>query len=838
VSRIFLSVIVSIIEGETMRHAPIRSGLIVVAMLTLALFFVQPCPAGASQGTSAEPPGLSHAGIEKLLADLEDPQKLEEFKGNLRTLLALQDDAALKEKEAEPTGLVGHLLYIVSGSMQEANQVLSEAARNLLKIPALAVDLAEQAKDPEVLRTWGEMAGKVLLVLLAGFLAQMLAFRLLSRARKSLDDQEAYNKGIRALLMVGKTFLELIPIAAFAVAAYGLLPLLDPRPGTQLVALTLINANVLVRLILAFTRLILMPGAPSLRFLPMDDETVQYFYLWVRRVSRLGVYGYFILEAALLLGLSESLHILLLKLLGLIITLMAIILIMQNRADVTSWLRGNQTQPENQTSESESDGFLSGKIQTVSALRRRVADFWHVGAIVLIMGMFMTWALEIPGGFLYLARAIIMTVMVIAVMSLFIRLSRKGLDYLFKISDELKTEHPELEARANRYLPLLKHGIRGVIYAIAVFSILQAWGLGTLSWLFSPQGGAIVSDLLIIFLIIAGTFLVWEIVSVKIENYLARGRQQVADKKGSTRLLTLLPLVSNVIRIALILVAGMSVLAHIGINIAPLLAGAGVIGLAIGFGAQSLVRDVITGAFILIEDSIAVGDFVEAGGHSGSVEHLTVRTVTLRDLNGTVHVVPFGEVTTVLNYNRDYGYALIDAGVAYRENYGEVVQLLQDVATELQQDETWGSDIIGDLEVFGLNKLADSAVEIRVRLKTQPMRQFSVRRAFLERMKRVFDENGIEIPFPHQTIWFGEDKNGSAPPMRLFKEPGESMKSREAIDAEPEKEYEEPEIKYFSESEATEEVVREVEKAEEEQEEEERTLELQKQKKGENKGRS
>ena len=242
---------------------------------------------------------------------------------------------------------------------------------------------------------------------------------------------------------------------------------------------------------------------------------------------------------------------------------------------------------------------------------------------------------------------------------------------------------------------------------------------------------SIISEFLILVFILTAAFLLWELISARIEVSLAKEREEPDEKKRSTRKLTLLPLLRNVILITIALVAGMSVLSHLGVSIAPLLAGAGVIGLAIGFGAQTLVRDVITGAFILIEDSIAVGDWVEAGGHSGTVEHLTVRTVTLRDLTGTVHVIPFGDVTTVLNYNRDYGYALIDARVAYRENYYEVVQALQEVALELRQDETLGPDIIGDLEVFGLNNLGDSAVEIRVRMKTQPMRQFAVRRAFL-----------------------------------------------------------------------------------------------------------
>jgi len=804
---------------------PSTSGSKVFRVLFLVLFFVliQSLPVQGQQNQE-----ISSAGIEKLLQDLEDPAKLQELKQDLRTLLAAREAGrmpSLKDPQPEPRGIAGHFLETMSGHTQVASQMLADAGRNILQVPSLLKDLVEQAQDPEVLRTWAEMAGKIALVLLAGFMAQWLAHRLTAKTRRRLEDQEAHHKGIRALHLLGSTLVELVPIAAFAIAAYGILPLLDPREGTQLVALTLINAFVLVRIILALARLVLVPGNASLRLLPLDNESVQYLYIWVRRIAGLGVYGYFILEAALLLGLPDSLYFFFLKFLGLLITLMTVILVLQNRSAVAGWLHGPQKEHEAEAGlpAQDSPGAIQSRLMAVGALRRKIAGYWHIAAVLLILAMFATWALEIEGGLFFLARGVITTILVIALALLTIRLVMQGMDRLFKISEELKEKYPDLEARANRYLPVLRQTVKGVIWLVAVFSIFQAWGLGTLSWLFSHQGQSIVSNILIIALIVSGALLIWELVNARIESSLSRERE---DKKGSTRKLTLLPLLRNVIMIGLILVAGMSVLSHLGINIAPLLAGAGVIGLAIGFGAQTLVRDVITGAFILIEDSIAVGDWVEAGGHAGTVEHLTVRTVTLRDLTGTVHVVPFGDVTSVLNYNRDYGYALIDAGVAYRENYGEVVQALQDVSVELREDETWGPEVMGDLEVFGLNSLSDSAVEIRVRMKTRPMRQFAVRRAFQERMKRVFDERGIEIPFPHRTIWFGTDKDGTAPPMRVLQE---TRKRSQAVEEGKSSEsMPEHRIEYFTEADASKEVVREKEQGEEELEKQEKESQEQK----------
>jgi moderate conductance mechanosensitive channel len=381
-----------------MRQALIRSCVYAWFVPVLFFFILHPFTANA-QGDPSGSTDHSRAGIEKLLQDLEDPQRLESLKQDLRILLRADEESS-EETGAESISFAGRLLRTMSGYIQEVNHVLTDAGQRMLQIPDLARNIAGQAQDPEILGRWVEMGGKVMLALLAGFLAQLLVARLLSRIRNSLKDQETYSKGVRALLMLGKTLLELIPIAAFAAAAYGLLPLVQPRPVTQLVALTLINANVLVRVILAFTRLLLMPGIPSLRLFPLDSESVQYLYIWVRRVVRISVYGYLFLEAALILGLAASLHLFLLKMLGLIISLMVIILVLQNRTDVARWLRGGHKQteaPGSQTESETADPHLR-KVLPENYLRRRFADFWHIAAILLILGVFGTWPWKSKAG--------------------------------------------------------------------------------------------------------------------------------------------------------------------------------------------------------------------------------------------------------------------------------------------------------------------------------------------------------------------------------------------------------------------------------------------------------
>jgi small conductance mechanosensitive channel len=702
--------------------------------------------------------------------------------------ISQSENGVAGEKTVDAGGLGGRLLVLASERMQRATEQLSEAGQGLLAVPALFRELLLKAQDPRTLARWAERAGKILLVLLAALLAEWLVRRLLGRLRRSIEDQKTDSFPFKTLLLLAHTVLDILPIAVFGLAAYGILPFTDPAYEARLITLTLVNAAVLARVLLALSRMVLALRLPALRLFSLGEETTYYLYIWIRRIVGLGVYGYFILEAGLLLGMPDGLYVFLMKSLGLSIAAMLVILVRQNKNEVAEWLREDRiTASEKQEKGDELLGAARQarrtRFQALGALRRRLADFWHVVAIALIVGSFLTWALEIEGGLAFLLSGLVMTAVVILLAHLLLRLVHHGVDRLFKVSEELKAAYPGLEARANRYKPFLRNILKAVVYIIASFSILEVWKLNTLSWLFSPMGGVVVAQLVALGLIIAGAFLLWEIVSVIIERSLTR---EVGKEKGSMRKLTLLPLLRNVIRITLVVMASMLVLSRLGVNIGPLLAGAGIIGLAVGFGAQTLVRDVITGAFILVEDAISVGDWVDAGGHTGTVERLTVRTVTLRDLAGTVHIVPFGEVTAVTNYNREYGYALVDAGVAYRENYEDVVQALQDVAAELRQDETWGPSIIGDLEVFGLNNLADSAVEVRVRLKTLPMLQFRVRRAFLEKMKRVFDERGIEIPFPHRTIWFGTDKDGTAPPLYLAREQRKALESPgRQPDAEP-----------------------------------------------------
>jgi small-conductance mechanosensitive channel len=282
-------------------------------------------------------------------------------------------------------------------------------------------------------------------------------------------------------------------------------------------------------------------------------------------------------------------------------------------------------------------------------------------------------------------------------------------------------------------------------------------------WLSSPRGLAAIGTLVSVVAIVGVAFALWLALTSWVEYRLNPDFGSVPTAREHT----LLTLLRNALTIVLLVITLMFALSEIGLDIGPLLASAGVLGLAIGFGAQKMVQDVITGVFIQFENAMNVGDVVTAGPVTGVVEKLTIRSVSLRDLHGVFHLVPFSAVEAVSNFTRDFSQYVVDMGVAYREDTEEAKKAMFDAFDELRADPEQAPNLLGDLEWFGLDQFGDSAVVLRARIKTLPGKQWGVGRAYNGIVKRIFDERGIEIPFPHTTLYFGENKKGATQALRV-----------------------------------------------------------------------
>ncbi len=726
-----------------------------VATLLLALFLAVAPLAAAAQQPAAEGGGaeVTTQELEGLVSTLESEAERQKLLSDIKALIEARK-AAGDDGTRTDESLTDSLLGLLSEQTAAIGRQFDQVLRLSADLPETATDLAENLQEAGNLERLLTVFGKVALVLAAALLAEWLTARILAPARTSVANRQRQSLVARVTLSLVRYLLDVVPVAVFAGVGYGIMPLLAMGEAAGVVTLAIINANVLVRVVMTLTRILFAPASMQERLLTVGDETANYSVIWIRRLTLVSVYGYFFAEVVLLLGLPSGASALLAKAIGLLVVGMLIVLLLQNRGVVAGWIRGKAA--------AERDG------KTLPGLRGSLAEIWHILAIVFLFAAYVVWALDIEGGSQFLFRAAWVTIAVLIGARLAAALVDRGLQRGFSLRDELKLKFPGLEKRANRYLTGLRHVLKLAIVVVAAAVLLDAWGLDIFGWLTSGTGGALASRAASILVVLILAAAAWELVTAVIERYLEQ--QDGTAAAPSARARTLLPLLRNVVRIVLAVLVVLTVLSELGVNIAPLLAGAGVVGLAIGFGAQSLVKDVITGGFILFEDAISVGDVVEVAGHAGIVEGMTIRSVRLRDLSGNVHVVPFGEVTAVLNMTKEFSYALMDVGVAYREDVDEVVEVLKEVAESMRADETCGPDILEPLEVLGLDSFGDSAVVIRIRIKTRPIKQWGIKREFNRRMKRVFDEKGIEIPFPHQTLYFGVDKDGSAPPGRILLE--------------------------------------------------------------------
>jgi small conductance mechanosensitive channel len=255
------------------------------------------------------------------------------------------------------------------------------------------------------------------------------------------------------------------------------------------------------------------------------------------------------------------------------------------------------------------------------------------------------------------------------------------------------------------------------------------------------------STALTVLLVIFLAALFWETISLYLSYALRK-----ADSNNQTRTKTLLPILRNIFFAIFGGLFGLVLLSELGVNVTPLLAGAGVLGIAIGFGAQSIVKDFLTGFMIVLEDLVRVGDVVNLGGYSGVVEKITLRKIQLRDVAGAVFTIPYSEITVIQNLTKDFSYYVLDLSVPYDQSIDDVIRIMNEVDESLRKDDIFSFMILEPIEIFGVDKFAESAMVIKARIKTAPLRQWRIGREFNKRLKMAFDAAGIRMPLPQRVV--------------------------------------------------------------------------------------
>ncbi|WP_346796728.1 mechanosensitive channel protein [Halomonas sp. Bachu 37] len=543
------------------------------------------------------------------------------------------------------------------------------------------------------------------------------------------------------VLLVGLAYVGGNLIATFAVGEAGEL-------STR--ASLFLNAFFIIELIKAGVRMLFSSRYEGLRLLPISTLEAAYWNRWLARLISMVGYGLMVVVPLVNFYMAASLGQALGTLIMLFAFIYAVVVVLKNRVR----LRNNLHRMGANSS------FTATRVSL-----QLFARTWHLFALLYFL-MVLVLTLTRPADALpFVLFATLKTLAAIVVGLLVSSFLTQTIGRRIRLSDDLRRRLPLLEPRLNSYVPNALRVLRTLILIVVVMMVLDAWGAFDLAgWYASERGANIVGKLLGVAIILIVALAVWLGLASLIEHKL---NPETGHGEPSARAKTLLSLFRNALAIAMVTITSMIVLAEIGINIGPLIAGAGVLGLAIGFGAQKLVQDVITGIFIQIENAMNTGDVVSVGGVTGTAERLSIRSVGIRDLSGTYHIVPFSSVDTVSNFMREFGYHVGEYGIAYRESIDEAIVALRDAFDELTADEEHKMSILAPLEVAGVIALADSSVNIRVRIKTTPGTQWGVGRAYNRLVKLHFDAAGIEIPFPHTTLYFGQDKTGSAPPGNL-----------------------------------------------------------------------
>ncbi len=765
--------------------SPLRQRLLSLASATLLLFSLLwaglSAAAQAEQTRATDP--ASYAALAELLAnDTSRKQLIEDLRAMAQSDATQKTDSAATQDADHPTGM----LALVSDENGEP-AVSQRLAQGLQAFTAsLAADFEQttdvlgdlargDARSVDRMERWWPALQALLIalaaVLGAYFLLRMLAAQGFARLntwihkKEGSSQDEAARTAARAdhgmgrlrkltlsRKLVGVLAALLIDLAATALAALAgyviVLALAEGSRSELVLAFQFLSAFVMIEAAKAIARGVFATRYDRLRLLPLRPDTARY---WNHSISLLiGLTGYCLL---VIVPVTQAIFAPSIgRLLGLAIMLCVYIygirVVWSQRLAVKAGL---------------DEWAQRAEMAVFGTLIRTLARTWHILALAYFTILLVVSQADQQQALAFMMRATAQSLLAAGIGALL----AAGLSALaarhISLPEHWRTGFPLLENRINAYVPAALRGMRLLITVIVALIILDAWHAFDLgAWLASPGGQAAVALVLRLSVILAIAALTWTVLASLIEHRLGASS---GPRKASEREKTLLMLFRNAAAIVICTMTILIVLSQIGIDVGPLIAGAGVAGLAIGFGAQKLVQDVISGVFIQLENGMNQNDIVEVAGLFGTVEKITIRSVALRTLDGGYHLIPFSAIDKVSNHTRDYGYHYGEYYVAHRENVDDAVAQLRLAFKDLMADAALAAQVLSDIDIPGVTALDQHGFRIRVLIKTTPGNQWMIQRGFNRLVKQRFDAAGIELPYPQTVLHFGRDKTGYAAPV-------------------------------------------------------------------------
>ncbi|CAB1079762.1 Potassium efflux system KefA protein / Small-conductance mechanosensitive channel [Olavius algarvensis Delta 1 endosymbiont] len=602
----------------------------------------------------------------------------------------------------------------------------------------------------------GRGVGHILLTLLlglgiiaCGIIVERLVMRLNAGLQEQILTSVTLGKLQRLGRFVSRILLELLGIGAYILTTFILLLFFFRQENASYWVISeLINSSYYFMVIIFAARVIMAPGKPALRLLPLKDSDAIFLYRWTFRITLAA--ALFITPGIIFLSAANSYELfnLFYIISGLSVSILMIVMIWQSRHRVAEGICTDAAEGECEE----------------NTLLIKFARSWHYFAMLYVAGSGTFWIVNmLMGGQGYILNLIASMFLI----PIFIGLDQWAQRLLKIASGELPEvidlnsaepsqpadDDPEVKkTNIKHFAPLIRKIFRFALATLMLFVVLGLWGIDL------PLGRIFAAEALQIIMIVIIGFVVWEFAKSRIDRKLKEEMPDTDEEMeeggaGGSRIGTLLMLLRKFIMAIMVVMVSLIILSNLGVNIGPLIAGAGVIGLAIGFGAQTLVKDIISGIFFLIDDAFRVGDFIETAGTKGMVEHISLRSLRLRHPRGPVHTIPFGDMGTVTNNSRDYIISKLDFRVRYDTDVDKVRKIIKKINKKIQKDEEMGPVMLDKIKSQGVRELDDSAMVMRVKFKTIPGEQFVVRREVFRMMQESFRENGIEFAHRNVTVY-------------------------------------------------------------------------------------
>jgi small-conductance mechanosensitive channel len=723
------------------RARQVASGILVLAWAWLAPVAATTAEAQVPDMTAAAEPTsepvtlpepLSPQTVRELVARLSDDQVRE-------LLLAQLDKVAAAEAPAtvQTVGMVDELEADAGRVRGMWAERISHWPQVPMVVAFLGGKLAEGKTTSQLLLT---VVG-VVVIFAAGVIAEKLFWHLTARRRARIPDARVERFTTRLGYLLQRLAWQVVGVIVFGIAVLAaFFALYQGHVPTRLAMMTYLTAILILRLAIDCSRFLLAPHAPSLRLVPFDDHAARGLHRWVVALVAIAAFGLLSGDLLRVLGLEPGLldGFVSMVTVAFVGTLIAAIL----------WARRPVA------------GLIEAGANPTAAsgqALRLLARSWHILAILYVLGIWITAQIrhamnhEMDTG-----AGIISLLLIVALPLADAALRRLVADFYAarRAAEEGAGATPE----SNHYEPAVERALRVVLWLTGVLIFMRVWDINIYTMTQEGIGDTAAGALFNIVVTVLLAYVGWELIKAAIDRRIEQEGPAPAHGEaggegggqGASRLRTLLPLARKAIFATLVVMVVMIILSSLGVDIGPLLAGAGVVGLAIGFGAQTLVRDIVSGVFFLLDDAFRVGEYIDLGDVKGTVEKISIRSMQLRHHRGALNTVPFGEIKYLTNYSRDWAIMKLEFRVTYDTDVMKVKKIFKQINADLMANEEIAPNLLEPLKSQGVLSMEDSAMIIRAKFTAKPGEQFVIRREVYARVQKAFEDAGIK--FAHRQV--------------------------------------------------------------------------------------